>query len=88
MPPPNTKTCLREQPPPSYRVRGRGATPTHPVPQSRAEKAEHELQHGNREAISALAFHPRREELLAVVGSHVTKCEEGLLRRAVCARAQ
>ena len=41
----------------------------------RAERSQQDLQHASkdREVIVALAFNPRREELLAVVGSNTTK---------------
>ena len=41
--------------------------------QSRTEKSEHDFQHGSKEYVTALAFNPKKEELLAVVGSNVTK---------------
>uniref|UniRef100_A0A383WKB9 Uncharacterized protein n=1 Tax=Tetradesmus obliquus TaxID=3088 RepID=A0A383WKB9_TETOB len=47
-----------------------------PVPKDgRAERSQQDLQHASkdREVIVALAFNPRREELLAVVGSNTTK---------------
>ncbi|KAF8071083.1 THO3 [Scenedesmus sp. PABB004] len=40
---------------------------------ARPEKPEIDLHHSSKEIITALTFHPRREELLAVIGSNVTK---------------
>jgi hypothetical protein len=43
----------------------------------RAERSQQDLQHApnskDKEVIVAVAFNPRREELLAVVGSNTTK---------------
>jgi hypothetical protein len=41
----------------------------------RPERSQQDLQHASKdkEVIVAVAFNPRREELLAVVGSNTTK---------------
>lgn len=48
---------------------GHGAAPV--GVQAKADKSEHEL--ANKDCITSLAFHPKRDDQLLVVGSHTTR---------------